>query len=440
MNKKIRKKSKTVVKNENRNENLNQNLNKNSNQNPNKITNENTNENTDKKYALMSNIKIMGILNLLMDFKLYGAFAIIYYTQITGSMMLGMSIFSITMIASAILEFPTGLIADKIGRKNTVILGCINSLIYAIILAFSNSYMGLICVAIFEGLERAFFSGNNQAFIYDTLKEVGKESEYREYIGKTNSMYYVAGILSTICGIIVAYFTSIKVIMIVSIIPRIFEVMLSFKLKDVKRYSPDEENVFKQARKVVKLVRENKILKRQIIADGISDGIGEATFQFRSKFYEMVWPMWAVGIPGILANIGAFTGSWFSGKILKKWGNKKVIIFSNFFSIVSNGVSLFLNNVWSPIIMVTNSVFPADVAKSDISQRLYKDEYRSSMGSLKSLVGSALYSVFAILVGWVADVWGIIFALAVAQVLKFVVIWIYWRMFRKWGRFSFSYL
>ena len=91
MNKKIRKQSKTVVTNENRNENLNQNLNKNSNQNPNKITNENTNENTDKKYALMSNIKIMGTLNLLMDFKLYGAFAIIYYTQITGSMMLGMS-------------------------------------------------------------------------------------------------------------------------------------------------------------------------------------------------------------------------------------------------------------------------------------------------------------------------------------------------------------
>ena len=131
--------------------------------------------------------------------------------------------------------------------------------------------------------------------------------------------------------------------------------------------------------------------------------------------------MWAVGIPGILANIGAFTGSWFSGKILKKWGNKKVIIFSNFFSIVSNGVSLFLNNVWSPIIMVTNSVFPADVAKSDISQRLYKDEYRSSMGSLKSLVGSALYSVFAILVGWVADVWGIIFALGNGDVFLFLL-------------------
>ena len=52
------------------------------------------------------NIKLMQILNLLMDFKLYGAIAILYFTSITKSIALGMSIFSITMIAAAFLEFP----------------------------------------------------------------------------------------------------------------------------------------------------------------------------------------------------------------------------------------------------------------------------------------------------------------------------------------------
>ena len=80
--------------------------------------------------------------------------------------------------------------------------------------------------------------------------------------------------------------------MILSVIPRIFEVLLSFKLKDVKRYSKENENIFLQAKNVIKLVKENKILKKQIIADGISDGIGEATFQFRSAFYKTVWPLW----------------------------------------------------------------------------------------------------------------------------------------------------
>jgi len=89
-----------------------------------------------------------------------------------------------------------------------------------------------------------------------------------------------------------------------------------------------------------------------------------------------------------------------------------------------------MNNVFSPIVMVTNSVFPTDVAKSDISQKLYKDEYRSSMGSLKSLIGSLMYSVFAIIVGFIADWKGAVFTLFVAQFLKFVVVWIYCGMFK----------
>lgn len=379
--------------------------------------------------TMKTNLRIMGLLNLLMDFKLYGAFAIIYYSEISNSMMLGMSIFSITMISTALFEFPTGIIADKIGRKNTVIIGCINSLIYAFILAVTNSYMGLVLAAIFEGLERAFFSGNNNAFIYDTLKENGKENEYRHYLGKTNSMYYMAGILSTIFGAVVAYFTSIKVLMILSVIPRVLEVILALALKDVKKYSNEDENVFMQIKNVMKLVKNNKILKKQIIADGISDGIGEATYQFRSEFYKMVWPVWAVGIPEILSNIGAFVGSWFSGKILKKWANEKVIIFSNLFSIISNWISLLMNNILSPFVMITNSIFPTDVAKSDISQSLYKDEYRSSMGSLKSLVASVLYAIFALLVGFVADWKGAVVALFIAQVLKFVVVGIYGRIY-----------
>lgn len=383
---------------------------------------------TKQEKIMKSNLLIMGALNLLMDFKLYGAFAIIYYSEIAGSITLGMSVFSIMMIATAILEFPTGLIADKIGRKNTVIIGCFCSLIYAVILAATQSYLGLVLVAIFEGLERAFFSGNNEAFIYDTLKDAGKESEFKTYVGKTEAMYYAAGILSTILGGVVAYCGSMRLLMIISVFPRILEVILSFRLRKVKKYSNEDENVFKQAKNVLKLVKKNPTLKKQILADGISDGIGEATFQFRSEFYKLVWPIWAVGIPGILANIGAFFGSWFSGKVLKKWKSESVIVFSNFFSIVSNWLSVLANNVFSPLIMVTNSIFPTGAAKSEISQRLYADEYRSSMGSLKSLVGSLLYSVLAIVVGLLADWKGAVFAIFVSQFLKFFVVFLYLKM------------
>ena len=77
-------------------------------------------------------IKIMALLNLMSEFKLYGVIAILYYMQVTNSMALAMSIFSIATISSCIFEIPTGIISDKIGRKKTIILGSIFSLTYIV--------------------------------------------------------------------------------------------------------------------------------------------------------------------------------------------------------------------------------------------------------------------------------------------------------------------
>ena len=135
---------------------------------------------------------LIGILNFLMEFKLYGAIAILYFTSTTNSITLGMSIFSIGMLSTAILEIPTGAISDKIGRKPTIIIGTVASFLHVLLYAIGNQYYILALGAIFEGLERALFSGNNEAFLYDTLKQLNKEEQYDKYLGKTNAMYYLA--------------------------------------------------------------------------------------------------------------------------------------------------------------------------------------------------------------------------------------------------------
>lgn len=380
--------------------------------------------------SVKRNIVLIGILNLLMEFKLYGAICILYFVSITKSIALGMSIFSITMLSAAILEIPTGALSDKIGRKKTIILGTIASLIYIILFAISKNYIVLVIGAIFEGLERALFSGNNEALIYDTLKELKKENEYDKYLGKTNSMYYFAGIISGILGAIIAYLTSYKVIMYISIIPRIINIIVAILIKEPKAEINNNNKLFEKMWNALKMTIKNKTLREQIVADSISQGMGEATFQIRSEFYKLVWPQWALGIPNALSNIGSFLGNWFSDKIIKKLGNKKTIIIGETYSIISNVIGVLTKNIISPLIMVTNSIIPTGVVKSSISQRLYEDEYRSSMASIKSFFGSIMYAIFAIIIGIVADIKGIIFTIAIAQLIKIVVIIIYVRIFK----------
>lgn len=73
------------------------------------------------------NASLLGLISFLSEFRLYAAIAVLYFTEITGSMTLGMGVFSVTMLSSALLELPTGILSDVVGRKKTIVLGTMAS-------------------------------------------------------------------------------------------------------------------------------------------------------------------------------------------------------------------------------------------------------------------------------------------------------------------------
>ncbi len=72
-----------------------------------------------------------------------------------------MGTFSITVI---VLEIPSGITADLIGRKKVFILSHILLLISFLLILISNSLPLLACAAVFLGTGRAFSSGSIEAF------------------------------------------------------------------------------------------------------------------------------------------------------------------------------------------------------------------------------------------------------------------------------------
>lgn len=383
-----------------------------------------------KKTAM--NIKLLGLLNLFMDLKFYDAFAIIYFTAISGSMVLGMSIFSISMITNALFELPTGIISDRVGRKKTLILGTIISLSYSIAFAIGVNYWLLVIAAILEGLERAFYSGNNDALLYDTLKEAGLEKDYKTYYGKVSAMYKVAAIIAVLVGGVLVYFTSIRFLIILTIIPKLINLFICFKITDPKIHTNKiPNNPFEHIKELFKKVKNNKPLKKIIIASTISSCSGESSYQFRPMFYKMVWPVWAIGIPNLLTNLGEFTANWFGGKITKKYGYKKVLIFNNIYNVFSNIIGFVTNNVFSPIILISNSLFITNVAKNGLMNEYYTDEMRASMASLTSLITTLSVSIAMIAVGALADAFGVIIALIVACSFKLITVFMYNNIFKN---------
>jgi hypothetical protein len=61
------------------------------------------------------NVTYLKIISFLVEFGLYTPIAVVYFSQVAGSYMLGAGILGITMLAAATLEVPTGIWSDKVG-------------------------------------------------------------------------------------------------------------------------------------------------------------------------------------------------------------------------------------------------------------------------------------------------------------------------------------
>ncbi|MEI6532396.1 MAG: MFS transporter [Candidatus Roizmanbacteria bacterium] len=386
---------------------------------------------------LHKNIRLLTWFNFFSDFRPYAPIAILYFSNITGSYAIGLSIFSIEMISASIGEVPTGIISDMVGRKQTIIFGAIMSVLSLIFYAIGAHFYILVLGSICAGIARSFFSGNNQAFLHDTLKEFNQEQAYAEHAGKVASMFQFALAISALIGGIVAYF-SFSILMWISLIPQVICFLISIQMKEPKIHNmSDESNIYSHLNEAVQNFRNNSKLRTLSIASILEYGIGETIYQFNSAFVSLLWPVWAIGISKMLSNIFAATGMRLSGRITKKLGPIRSLIFSNMYSRCVGLFAVIFPSIFSPI-LISSTSFPFGislVAKDTLFQKEFANKQRATMGSLNSLGGSLFFAFFAFLFGFIADKLAPNQALIIGELLLFIVLFLYYKLFasEKYG-------
>ncbi len=378
------------------------------------------------------NIRLLGWFNFWGDFRPYTPIAILYFAQVSGSFALGMSVYSVAMFAQAFFEVPTGVFSDLIGRKRTVVCGAMAAVVSLIAYAVGGAYPVLVIGAIFEGLGRAFFSGNNEALLYDTLVEWGHIETFQEYLGKTTAMDQFGLALSALIGGLVAAI-SFRLVLWVSVLPMVCALLVSLFLIEPKTHARTRADAYAHLRGAASHIVRNPRLRGLSAASILSYALGESAWLFRSAFIEMLWPVWALGLAQLIANISAALGFYFAGRIIRRFGEFRLLVGGMSFSEGVNLLALLVANVISPVLMALNSVFFGvnTVALGGLMQREFTDEQRATMGSLNSLAGSLAFAIFSFLLGALADRVGPVGALVIAALLAAIPMALYWWVFRQ---------
>jgi len=138
-------------------------------------------------------------------------------------------LYSAREIAIIIMEIPSGIISDALGRRKTLIASFFVYIISFILFYFSQNYFGLLIGMVFFAFADAFRSGVHKAMIFQYLK-IFNWSDYKvDYYGHTRSWSQTGSAASSlIAAAIVYYYERYDIIFIASIIPYLADMILVY--------------------------------------------------------------------------------------------------------------------------------------------------------------------------------------------------------------------
>jgi MFS family permease len=378
------------------------------------------------------NIRLLSWFNFFYGFRLYYVVAILYFAQVTGSYALAISLFSIVRLSQAILEIPTGIYSDKLGRSNCLKLGALASTLSIVFYALGHQYWVLVLGAVAEGACLALFSGNNDALLYESLDAAGMKDQYHAFMGKARSWLELAGFLGATLGGVVA-FLSYSFLLWASVIPQLVALFLSLWFIEPKPHGEKLDSIFLHLSEAFAQYKLNSRLRGLSLASIIGDGVGGSNWSLQAAFYNSVLPVWAVGLVMSLNFLASVVSFRLSGAIINKFKALNVLIYDEIISRIIYFIALIFPTPGSPFMLAFASLTygPTTTANNTLMQAEFTDKQRATMSSINSFLGSCFFAIFAILLGLVADRLGTAKAMLFGQVCLLPIIWIYVSIWRQ---------
>lgn len=385
-------------------------------------------------HPISRNIRLLGWFNFCADFRVYNAIAVIYFAQVSGSYALGIGVFSVAKLSSAIFELPTGVFSDYLGRKLTLALGQLASVLSIATYALGSSFTTLAAGAVLEGIAFALFSGNNDALIFETLRQDGREAQFPEYQGRLSGMYQWALAASALVAIAALNWLSYRVLFWLSVAPQFAALVLSLNLVEPRRHETGARgSVLAHLREALSgFVRDPK-LRLLALASALGFALGETKFLFAPAFYATLWHGPALAVARLISHVGGALGFHFAGRAIAARGERPVLLGSSALAVSIGTVSVAMANIASPALLSISSLLfgPSVVAQQSLMQKAFSDRQRATMASFAQFAGNAFFAVAAFGLGLLADAIGPRYALLTAEGLTIGITYLYWRLFAE---------
>ena len=334
-------------------------------------------------------------------------------------------------LSLGLMEIPSGYAADVLGRRKTLILGCILAFIGFSIFSISYNFWWFLLAEIFLGLGNSFISGADTALMYDSLLEAKAEDRFLKYEGRSISIGNFSEAGAGILGGFLAAI-SFRYPAYAQVLVALIAIPFAISLVEPKMH---KERIKSSWKSIIAVVRfclvESNVLRTHII---YSSFIGVGTLMMawlaqpflkdigiNMKHYGMLWALLNV-------IVGVF--SFLAHKIEKKLTDLNSLFIVGLLSVLGY---LLLSQNMSYVGLLILFVFYANRGYATPLLRNYINQHtdsnvRATVMSIRSFIIRISFAIIAPFIGWIADTQSlssafIVMGVIIAIISTYCLIW-----------------
>ncbi len=335
-----------------------------------------------------------------------------------------------------ILEIPTGMLGDKVGRKWSNFISLVVLCISTAGMAFSHNFTLFFLFFVLEGCSAAFRSGSDAAFLYDSLKMLKREGEYLVIYARIKAMSSVVlGIAMAVGGLLQNYgweavYLSYAVAVFLSSLCILFTHEKMSDLAEIEDGNPAATHGhIVQEIKGFFGMGSSKALAFFIAIVCLNEGIIIPYFTLgQSMFQEFGFSEELIGIIYSVIEIAAGLIYLAAKRVSDRYSLYRILVVMMIFYSLFMIVNVFENAWISTIAFLISMVVPdvVDIIINNYIQERIPSKIRASILSAMSMLTSALIGLGYMGYGFLFDTIGVLktFTLAAVMPMSCLVLFI----------------
>ncbi len=358
---------------------------------------------------LQANIRKFYLFQFLLNLQLWWPIWVVYLTEQRGFTLGQVTLLDVPFWGSIIiLQIPAAAISDRWGRKPALMAAACALATAVTLFGLASSFALVLVAYLIWGIAFSLLYGTESAFLYDTLKALGREDDYPRVYGRAWGLVTAAALAGTLLGAPVAAATSLSFPIVLSGALAFLAVLAAATFTEP---APEARS-------------DRRFTYGGIVADSIDNLRRRPAIRYSILFYGLITvgsiaPIFffqpfllkhdiAVGqvgfwqtparLTGIIGAVGAY-------RILATLGPRRTFYLMPAVLFASYALLAAWDSVYAQLAFpfMTLMVFLSQPAITDYINRRVPTEQRATMVSLTNLIRSVVLIPSAPLLGLLAD-------------------------------------